>query len=131
MPKQFDPIKAALGDYSDEQNKAVESVLTFGEKAGGVLEQAVSTGGDPRLLGGVFRSRLEEVLKNAGIPPEQIAEYVGLAGLGEFQIAPGGLRQVDQLVIALNAYAVDVGQRPTLGVFSVAEQGGGGGMGQG
>jgi hypothetical protein len=86
LPKEFDVIKAALGDYTDEQNKAVESVITFGEKAGSVLEQAVSTGGDPRLLGGVFRSRLEEVLKNAGIPPEQIAEYVGLAGLGEFQI---------------------------------------------
>ena len=86
LPKQFDPIKAALGDYTDEQNKAVESVITFGEKAGSVLEQAVSTGGDPRFLGGIFRDRLTEVLKNAGIPPEQIAEYIGLAGLGELQI---------------------------------------------
>ena len=86
LPKEFDVVKAALGDYTDEQNKAVESVITFGEKAGSVLEQAVSTGGDPRLLGGIFRSRLEEVLKNAGIPPEQIAEYIGLAGLGELQI---------------------------------------------
>jgi hypothetical protein len=86
LPKQFDPIKAALGDYTDEQNKAVESVITFGEKAGSVLEQAVLTGGDPRFLGGIFRSRLEEVLKNAGIPPEQISEYIGLAGLGELQI---------------------------------------------
>ena len=25
-------------------------------------------------------------MKNAGIPPEQIAEYIGLAGLGELQI---------------------------------------------
>jgi len=86
LPKEFDPIKAALGDYTDEQNKAVESVITFGEKAGSVLEQAVKTGGDPRFLGGIFRTRLEEVLKNAGIPPEQIAEYIGLAGLGEIQI---------------------------------------------
>ena len=86
LPKEFDVIKAALGDYTDEQNKAVESVIEFGEKAGSVLEQAVSTGGDPRLLGGIFRSRLEEVLKNAGIPPEQISEYIGLAGLGELQI---------------------------------------------
>ena len=52
LPKQFDPIKAALGDYTDEQNKAVDSVLTFGDKAGSVLEQAVSTGGDPRFLVG-------------------------------------------------------------------------------
>ena len=86
LPKEFDVIKSALGDYTDEQNKAVESVITFGEKAGSVLEQAVSTGGDPRLLGGIFRNRLEEVLKNAGIPPEQISEYIGLAGLGEIQI---------------------------------------------
>ena len=86
LPKQFDPIKAALGDYTDEQNKAVESVITFGEKAGSVLEQAISTGGDPRFLGGIFRDRLTEVLKNAGIPPEQIAEYIGLAGLSEIQI---------------------------------------------
>ena len=86
LPKEFDVIKSALGDYTDEQNKAVEAVIAFGDKAGSVLEQAVSTGGDPRLLGGIFRSRLEEVLKNAGIPPEQIAEYVGLAGLGELQI---------------------------------------------
>ena len=87
LPKEFDVVKSALGDYSDEQNKAVEAVITFGEKAGSVLEQAVLTGsGDPRFLGGIFRSRLEEVLKNAGIPPEQIAEYIGLAGLGELQI---------------------------------------------
>jgi hypothetical protein len=86
LPKEFDVIKSALGDYTDEQNKAVESVITFGEKAGSVLEQAVSTGGDPRFLGGIFRKRLEEVLKNAGIPPEQISEYIGLAGLGEIQI---------------------------------------------
>jgi len=86
LPKEFDVIKSALGDYTDEQNKAVESVIEFGEKAGSVLEQAVSTGGDPRLLGGIFRSRLEEVLKNAGIPAEQISEYIGLAGLGELQI---------------------------------------------
>ena len=87
LPKEFDVVKSALGDYSDEQNKAVEAVILFGEKAGSVLEQAVLTGsGDPRFLGGIFRSRLEEVLKNAGIPPEQIAEYIGLAGLGELQI---------------------------------------------
>jgi hypothetical protein len=86
LPKEFDVIKAALGDYTDEQNKAVEAVISFGDTAGSVLEQAVSTGGDPRMLGGIFRNRLEEVLKNAGIPPEQIAEYIGLAGLGEFQI---------------------------------------------
>ena len=86
LPKEFDVVKAALGDYTDEQNKAVESVITFGEKAGGVLEQAIKTGGDPKFLGGIFRSRLEEVLKNAGIPPEQIAEYIGLAGLSEQQI---------------------------------------------
>ena len=87
LPKEFDVVKSALGDYSDEQNKAVEAVILFGEKAGNVLEQAVLTGsGDPRFLGGIFRSRLEEVLKNAGIPPEQIAEYIGLAGLGELQI---------------------------------------------
>lgn len=86
LPKQFDITKSALGDYTDEQNKAVESVITFGEKAGGVLEQAIKTGGDPRFLGGIFRDRLTEVLKNAGIPPEQIAEYIGLAGLSEQQI---------------------------------------------
>jgi len=86
LPKSFDPIKAALGDYTTEQNKAVEAVIGFGDKAGTVLEQAVLTGGDPRFLGGIFRSRLEEVLKNAGIPPEQISEYIGLAGLGEIQI---------------------------------------------
>jgi hypothetical protein len=86
LPKEFDAVKSALGDYTDEQNKAVEAVITFGEKAGSVLEQAVSTGGDPRFLGGIFRARLEETLKNAGIPPEQIAEYIGLAGLSEQQI---------------------------------------------
>jgi len=86
LPKEFDAVKAALGDYSDEQNKAVEAVIGFGEKAGSVLEQAVSTGGDPRFLGGIFRASLEETLKNAGIPPEQIAEYIGLAGLSEQQI---------------------------------------------
>ena len=86
LPKQFDPVKAALGDYTDEQNKAVESVIGFGDKAGSVLEQAVSEGGDPRFLGGIFRSRLEEVLKNANIPPDQIAQYIGLAGLSPQQL---------------------------------------------
>ena len=86
LPKEFDVVNAALGDYTDEQNKAVEAVIGFGDKAGSVLEQAITTGGDPKFLGGIFRGRLEEVLKNAGIPPEQIAEYIGLAGLSEQQI---------------------------------------------
>ena len=86
LPKEFDTVSAALGDYTDEQNKAVEAVIGFGDKASSVLEEAIKSGGDPRFLGGIFRSRLEEVLKNAGIPPEQIAEYIGLAGLGELQI---------------------------------------------
>jgi hypothetical protein len=86
LPKEFDAVKSALGDYSDEQNKAVEAVINFGGAASSVLEQAIATGGDPAFLGGIFRSRLEETLKNANIPPEQIAEYVGLAGLSEEQI---------------------------------------------
>jgi hypothetical protein len=86
LPKEFDVVSSALGDYTDEQNKAVEAVIGFGDKASSVLEEAIKSGGDPRFLGGIFRSRLEEVLKNAGIPPEQIAEYIGLAGLGEQQI---------------------------------------------
>ncbi len=86
LPKEFDTVSAALGDYTDEQNKAVQAVIGFGDKASSVLEEAIKSGGDPRFLGGIFRSRLEEVLKNAGIPPEQIAEYIGLAGLSEQQI---------------------------------------------
>ena len=34
----------------------------------------------------ITKNKLEEVLKNANIPPEQISEYIGLAGLGELQI---------------------------------------------
>ena len=49
----------------------------------------------------------------------------------ELQVAPGGLRQVNQLVVALHAHAVDMGERSSLGMLGVAEQGGGGGMGQG
>jgi hypothetical protein len=86
LPKQFDITKSALGDYTDEQNKAVEAVINFGGAAGSVLEQAIATGGDPAFLGGIFRDRLEQTLRNANIPPEQIAEYVGLAGLSEEQI---------------------------------------------
>ena len=86
LPKEFDIVSSALGDYTDEQNKAVEAVIGFGDKASSVLEEAIKSGGDPRFLGGIFRSRLEEVLKNAGIEPEQIADYIGLAGLGEQQI---------------------------------------------
>jgi hypothetical protein len=86
LPKEFDAVKSALGDYSDEQNKAVEAVINFGGAASSVLEQAIATDGDPAFLGGIFRSRLEETLKNANIPPEQIREYIGLAGLSEEQI---------------------------------------------
>ena len=86
LPKDFDPIRAVLGEYTDDQNKAVEAVIGFGDAAGSVLEQAIATGNDPAFLGAILRGRLEETLKNANIPPEQIAEYVGLAGLSEEQI---------------------------------------------
>ena len=117
LPKSFDVIKAALGDYSDEQNKAVEAVIGFGEAAGNVLEQAVSTGGDPRVLGGIFRGRLEQVLKNAGIPPEQIAEYVGLAGLSELQIEAAvifSLKEEERLKLynLLALFQVDLDSKP-------------------
>ena len=52
-------------------------------------------------------------------------------GLGEFQVAPGGLRQVDQFVVALHPHAVQVGERPALGVLGVAQQRGASGMGLG
>ena len=81
LPKEFDIVKAALGDYTSEQNSAVGAIITFGEKAGGVLEQAIKGNQDPRVLGAIFRGRLEETLRNANIPADQIAEYVGLAGL--------------------------------------------------
>ena len=86
LPKEFDIVKSALGDYTDEQNKAVDAVIKFGDTAGGVLEQAIKAGEDPAFLGAILRSRLEEVLKNAGIPPEQVGEYLQLAGLTEQQI---------------------------------------------
>ena len=117
LPKQFDPIKAALGDYSDEQNKAVQAVIDFGDAAGGVLEQAVATGGDPRMLGGIFRSRLEETLKNANIPPEQIAEYIGLAGLSELQIEAAVILSLKEeekakLYNLLALFQVDLDSKP-------------------
>ena len=86
LPKDFDPIRAVLGEYTDDQNKAVQAVIGFGDAAGGVLEQAIATGNDPAFLGAILRDRLVQTLKNANIPPEQIAEYVGLAGLSEEQI---------------------------------------------
>ena len=86
LPKEFDIVKSALGDYTDEQNKAVDAVIKFGDTAGGVLEQAIKAGENPAFLGAILRSRLEEVLKNAGIPPEQVGEYLQLAGLTEQQI---------------------------------------------
>jgi len=86
LPKEFDAVKASLGDYTDEQVKAVEAVIDFGAKAGGVLEQVIATDGDPTFLGAVFRTRLVKLLEAANIPSEEIAEYIGLAGLSEEQI---------------------------------------------
>ena len=59
---------------------------------------------------------------------KQCGGILAAQGLYQFQIAPGGVRQVDVFIRALNVNAVDVRERPSLGVFGITQQCSGTGM---
>ena len=75
----------------------------------------------------------QQAAAHAGDAAVQQRQQRGLVfaaqGLRQLQVAPGAVRQVDQLVMALHFEAVHMAQSPALGVLGIGQQRGGGGVG--
>jgi exonuclease VII small subunit len=89
LPNELDLAGVALGRYGEKALTAISDLEQFGAAAGSFLEQMIQSGADDALVTEMatkFRDQLVAALQNAGVPPDQIAEYLGLAGLSEQQI---------------------------------------------
>lgn len=87
LPKNFqdafDPTKITEGS-----SKAITSLLAIGDAATKQFQALVASGNEGFVpaLAAQYRDILTRALQAAGIPPEQIRQYLGLAGLTDEQI---------------------------------------------
>jgi hypothetical protein len=87
LPKNFqdafDPTKITEGS-----GKAITSLIGVGEAATKQFQALITSGNEGLVpqLAEQYRDILTKALQAAGIPPEQIQQYIGLAGLSDEQI---------------------------------------------
>ena len=87
LPKNFqdafDPAKITEGS-----GKAIESLLAIGDAVSKQFQTLIAAGQEELIpgLAEQYRKTITEALQAAGIPPDQIKQYLGLAGLNDEQI---------------------------------------------
>lgn len=88
LPRSFDPLKAALGEYSDEQHAALDAVMQFGDAITGYLSQVAGSGDEAEVRAQAKRIQEEFLahLATFGIVGDAAQEYLDLVGLSDWQI---------------------------------------------
>lgn len=87
LPKSFqdafDPAKITEGS-----GKAIESLLAIGDAVTKQFQTLIVSGNEQLIpgLAAQYRDTITKALQAAGIPPDQIKQYLGLAGLNDEQI---------------------------------------------
>ncbi|MFM7062327.1 MAG: hypothetical protein ACKO04_02370, partial [Actinomycetes bacterium] len=68
--------------------KAITSIIAIGDAAAKQFQKLITSGNEELVpvLAAQYRDTLTKALQAAGIPPEQIQQYLGLAGLTDQQI---------------------------------------------
>jgi len=79
----FDPAKITEGS-----GKAIESLLAIGDAVTKQFQTLIVSGNEQLIpgLAAQYRDTITKALQAAGIPPDQIKQYLGLAGLNDEQI---------------------------------------------
>ena len=88
IPKSINDALNPFAKVSEEGQKAVDAVIGFGNASIGYIQQLIAQGAG-NLVPAVaerLRGQLTAALKAAGVPPDQIDDYLGLAGLDPIQI---------------------------------------------
>lgn len=88
LPKSFDPLKAALGQYTDEQHAALDAVMQFGDAITGYLSNIAGSGDEAEVRAQAKRIQ-EEFLAHLAtfeIVDDAAQEYLNLVGLSDWQI---------------------------------------------
>lgn len=95
LPRVFDPIKAALGEYSDAEQRALEGLMRWGDAAQQSIAELVEAGDlqGARDLASAFRGQLDQLLpvgaaaesyqEALGLLPRQIETAISLSGTAE------------------------------------------------
>lgn len=88
LPKDFDPLKAVLGEYTDAQQAALDAVLQWGESLQGYLSTIAASGDaeEIRSQADLIRDGVLEQLAAFGITGEAAQEYLELLGLTPEQV---------------------------------------------
>lgn len=118
LPKNFqdafDPTKITEGS-----GKAIESLLAIGDAATKQFQALIASGNEGLIpgLAAQYRDIITRALQAAGIPPEQIKQYLGLAGLNDEQIQVAlKITQVEEELAKvkqrLALFQTDLGEAP-------------------
>jgi hypothetical protein len=88
LPKNFQTALDPFAKVSEAGQKAIDTVINFGKQSTDYLKTLIESGATDLVpqVAAKLRGQLETALKNAGVPPDQIDDYLGLAGLQPFQI---------------------------------------------
>lgn len=88
LPGDFDPLKAALGEYTDEQMAALDAVMQFGDGVQDYLSRVAHDGNAEEIRDQALaiRDAFLEQLAAFGITGDAAQEYLELIGLSDWQI---------------------------------------------
>ena len=118
LPKSFQDAFDST-KITEGSGKAIESLLAIGDAVTKQF-QALIVSGDEQLIPGLaaqYRDTITKALQAAGIPPDQIKQYLGLAGLSDekIQIALQVTQVEEQLALIkqrLALFQTDLSEAP-------------------
>lgn len=87
LPKDFDPLTAALGGYNEEQRKAIQGLQDMADGALEFIGLLVGEGkiAEAQAALGQLRDKFVEIFNQQGLNQEQIAAYLEMLGLTDGQ----------------------------------------------
>lgn len=88
LPREFDPLKAMLGEYTDAQMSALDAVMQFGDSATTYLSRVAHDGNVDEIRDQAYliRDAFLGQLESFGIVGDAAQQYLDLIGLSDWQI---------------------------------------------
>lgn len=109
---------------SEDAGKAVDSLLQFGSAVQTYFQQVIGAGGADLVpeLAAKYRTILTEALKNAGVNPADIPNFIKLAGLDDESITVAvkfakDQASLDRLKVELELFATELNNDPAATAF--------------
>jgi len=119
LPKNFQAALDPFAKVSEAGQKSIDAVLEFGKQSQDYLKTLIASGAGELVpqVAAKLRGQLEAALKAAGVPPDQIDDYLGLAGLQPFQIdaalkVSNAAEELAKLQSSLDIFSKEIADAP-------------------